>query len=56
VMEGGKMRLDFHIEDGGQFDADGKVDGIITDPGAPGKLALSIVGLAPDMGHNPFWF
>ncbi len=56
VMEGGRVRLDFHIEDGGQFDADGKVDGIITDPGAPGHMPLSIVGMAPDIGHNPFWF
>ncbi|CAN7670491.1 DUF4347 domain-containing protein [Acidovorax sp. LjRoot74] len=56
VMEGGRVRLDFHIEDGGQFDADGKADGIITDPGAPGHMALSIVGLAPDVGSHPFWF
>jgi uncharacterized repeat protein (TIGR02059 family) len=55
VMEGGRLRLDFHIEDGGQFDADGKADGIITDPGAPGHMALSIVGLAPDVGSHPFW-
>ena len=55
VMEGGRLRLDFHIEDGGQFDADGKMDGIITDPGAPGHMALSVVGMAPDMPHG-FWF
>ncbi|MDD2180729.1 DUF4347 domain-containing protein [Acidovorax sp. D2M1] len=55
VMEGGRVRLDFHIEDGGQFDTDGKVDGIITDPGAPGHMALSIMGQAPDMPHG-FWF
>ena len=55
VMEGGKLRLDFHIEDGGQFDADGKVDGIITDPGAPAHMPLSIMGQAPDMPHG-FWF
>ncbi len=55
VMEGGRLRLDFHIEDGGQFDADGKVNGIITDPGAPGHMALSVVGMAPDMPHG-FWF
>ena len=55
VREGGRLRLDFHIEDGGQFDADGKADGIITDPGAPGYLPLSLVGMAPDMPHG-FWF
>ena len=37
------------------LDADGKVDGIITDPGAPGHMPLSIVGLAPDMPQG-FWF
>ncbi|MDC7702727.1 DUF4214 domain-containing protein [Vogesella indigofera] len=36
VSEGGKTRLDFTIEDGGQFDNDGKADGVITDPGAIG--------------------
>jgi len=55
VMEGGRTRLDFQITDGGQFDADGKVDGIITDPGAPGHMPLSIVGLAPDIPQG-FWF
>ena len=56
VTEGGRTRLDFQITDGGQFDADGKVDGVITDPGAPGHMPLSIVGFAPDIGHHPFWF
>ncbi|WP_462386414.1 DUF4347 domain-containing protein [Acidovorax sp. Q11] len=55
VLEGGRVRLDFQITDGGQFDADGKADGIITDPGAPGHMPLSIVGLAPDMPQG-FWF
>jgi hypothetical protein len=36
VIEGGKTRLDFQIKDGGEFDSDGKADGVITDPGAPG--------------------
>jgi len=56
VLEGGRVRLDFHIEDGGQFDADGKADGIITDPGAPAHLPLSITGLAPDLLLDGFWF
>ena len=55
VLEGGRVRLDFHIEDGGQFDADGQADGIITDPGAPAHLPLSITGLAPDLPQG-FWF
>ena len=41
VQENGKVRLDFVIKDGGQFDSDGKADGIITDPGAPGKLTVA---------------
>ena len=56
VMEGGRLRLDFRIEDGGQFDADGKADGIITDPGAPAYLPLSIVGQAPELFDRGFWF
>jgi len=55
VLEGGRVRLDFHMEDGGQFDADGQADGIITDPGAPAFMPLSLAGLAPDMPQG-FWF
>ncbi|GAA5234286.1 DUF4214 domain-containing protein [Verticiella sediminum] len=33
---GGKVRIDFSIEDGGMFDADGERNGVIVDPGAPG--------------------
>lgn len=39
VTEYGKTRLDFVIQDGGEFDSDGKADGIITDPGILGILA-----------------
>lgn len=39
VTESGHTRLDFTIVDGGEFDADGKADGVITDPGAPGWRA-----------------
>lgn len=38
VTENGKTRLDFVIQDGGEFDSDGKADGIITDPGILGIL------------------
>ena len=56
VLEGGRLRLDFQIADGGEFDADGLVNGVITDPGAPGHMPLSIVGQPPDIGPGPFWF
>ena len=57
VEEGGKLRLDFKITDGGQFDADGKVDGIITDPGAVGSMPLTLVGYAPELAAGThFWF
>ncbi len=36
LQEGGKIRLDFQITDGGEFDDDGVADGVITDPGALG--------------------
>ncbi|WP_027359074.1 DUF4347 domain-containing protein [Desulforegula conservatrix] len=41
ITEGGKTRLDFLITDGGIFDKDGKADGVITDPGAPGWRDLA---------------
>ena len=52
VTEHGKTRLDFVIQDGGQFDLDGKADGVITDPGAPGKMAL--VPPPVDSDHDQF--
>ncbi|MBP9683554.1 MAG: DUF4347 domain-containing protein [Rhodoferax sp.] len=57
VTEGGKTRLDFSITDGGQFDADGKIDGVITDPGAAAFMPLSLVGLAPELPAGmTYWF
>ncbi len=57
VTEGGKTRLDFQLTDGGQFDADGKIDGVITDPGAAGSMPLSLVGYAPILADGThFWF
>ncbi|MCW5321776.1 hypothetical protein D5039_11615 [Verminephrobacter aporrectodeae subsp. tuberculatae] len=56
VAEGERLRLDFSITDGGQFDADGKADGVITAPGAAGHMPLSIVGQAPDLAQDGFWF
>jgi len=56
VEEGGKLRLDFRITDGGEFDADGQVNGVIADPGAVGSMPLSLVGYAPDLPPGGFWF
>jgi hypothetical protein len=57
VSEGGKTRLDFQITDGGQFDADGKVDGVITDPGALASMPLTFVGYAPALPVDVYaWF
>ncbi|MCW5256189.1 hypothetical protein D5038_07455 [Verminephrobacter aporrectodeae subsp. tuberculatae] len=55
VDEGGRLRLDFTITDGGAFDADGQANGSITAPGAAAKMPLSIVGQAPDGTHGGFW-
>ncbi|WP_265310996.1 hypothetical protein [Verminephrobacter aporrectodeae] len=52
VDKGGRLRLDFPITDGGQFDA----DGVITAPGAAAQMPLSIVDQAPDVAHDGFWF
>ncbi|MBP7647814.1 MAG: hypothetical protein KA751_13790 [Comamonas sp.] len=56
VQEGGKLRLDFSIADGGEFDADGQANGVIVDPGAIGSMPLSLVGYAPDLPTGGFWF
>lgn len=56
VSEGGKLRLDFVIEDGGQFDADGLANGSISDPGAVGNLPQSITEHQPKLPLDHFWF
>jgi autotransporter-associated beta strand protein len=56
VTVGNRMRLDFQIQDGGEFDADGKVDGIITDPGAAGYLPQSLLSHIPELPQDSFWF
>ncbi|MCW5234223.1 hypothetical protein D5046_24545 [Verminephrobacter eiseniae] len=55
--EGGRTRLDFQIQDGGQYDADGLADGNITALGAAAKMPLSIVGQPqPQVESHGFWF
>ncbi len=57
VSEGGKLRLDFQIVDGGQFDSDGVANGTISDPGIIGTMAQSITEhhpKVPTLDH--FWF
>ncbi|WP_169742460.1 choice-of-anchor U domain-containing protein [Comamonas granuli] len=56
VIEGDRLRLDFQITDGGEFDADGQLNGVITHQGAAGRLPLSLVGYAPDTEHMLLWF
>ncbi|SFC27888.1 choice-of-anchor U domain-containing protein [Massilia yuzhufengensis] len=51
VLEGGRVRLDFTLVDGGEFDDDGKADGMITDPGAPGYRAPAA---GPDSDDDQF--
>jgi large repetitive protein len=56
VSEGNKLRLDFTLTDGGEFDTDGKADGVATCAGAPGFMALSIVGYSPKLDDGAhFW-
>ncbi|MCW8166644.1 hypothetical protein D8B21_17555, partial [Verminephrobacter aporrectodeae subsp. tuberculatae] len=55
ASEGGRLRLDFEISDGGPFDADGQANGAITAPGAPAQMPLSIMGQASDLASNGFW-
>ncbi|MCW8199503.1 hypothetical protein D8B23_13995 [Verminephrobacter aporrectodeae subsp. tuberculatae] len=55
-LEGDRLRLDFSIADGGEYDADGKADGVITAPGGVAKMPLSIVGQGSDVGQFESWF
>ena len=48
VTESGKTRLDFQLKDGGEFDSDGKIDGVITDPGGIGIV------VPKDSDHDQF--
>jgi Domain of unknown function (DUF4347)/Putative Ig domain/Bacterial Ig domain len=57
VEEGGKLRLDFQIVDGGQFDSDGVANGSISDPGIVGAMAQSITEFQPKLPVvDYFWF
>ncbi|MCW5258680.1 hypothetical protein D5038_20720 [Verminephrobacter aporrectodeae subsp. tuberculatae] len=55
VSDGGRLRLDFAIQDGGRFDADSKADGVVTASGAVAQMPLSIVGQASELSGG-FWF
>jgi hypothetical protein len=54
--EGDKLRIDFTIVDGGEFDLDGLADGVITDPGAVGSMPLSIMGMYAERPEGEGWF
>src|SRR6218665_47380 len=56
VTEGGRLRLDFQIEDGGRVDGDGKAEGGITRPGAAAYMPLSIIGKRSEDQALDFWF
>lgn len=57
VEEGGKLRLDLVIQDGGQFDSDGVANGSIADPGILGNLPQSITDFHPIQPFlDYFWF
>jgi hypothetical protein len=57
VEEGGKLRLDFQIVDGGPFDADGVANGSISDPGIIGSMPQSITEYQPKvLTVDHFWF
>jgi hypothetical protein len=55
-IEGGRLRLDFQITDGGAFDSDGTANGVIADPGALGAVSLSLAGAIPDVPAGTVWF
>jgi hypothetical protein len=57
TSEGSKIRLDFKIRDGDwPFDADGQVNGVITDPGVPALMAQSVALHLPAPVSGGLWF
>lgn len=56
VTEDSKTRIDFVIQDGGEFDEDGVANGVIVDPGALGELPLSVMGAVANMPAGSVWF
>jgi hypothetical protein len=56
VMEGGRLRLDFQLVDGGAFDTDGQANGSVGNLGAAAHMPLSLVGYAPPQPESGFWF
>jgi hypothetical protein len=56
AVVGDKLRLDFQIQDGGEFDDDHTINGVITDPGALATMALSLTSYRPDLPSGEFWF
>jgi hypothetical protein len=55
VIEGGKIRLDFTIQDGGVFDTNDAA-GTITATGAAAQMELSIIGHAADVPTGGVFF
>ncbi|MDD2727839.1 MAG: Ig-like domain-containing protein [Malikia sp.] len=47
VQEGERVRLDFSLTDGGEFDGDGQANGVIADPGAAGYVDVGVLGWSP---------
>ncbi|MCW5258499.1 hypothetical protein D5038_19765 [Verminephrobacter aporrectodeae subsp. tuberculatae] len=55
VNEGGRLRLDFSITDGGEFDTDGRANGVISASGAAAQVQLSIIGQTSDVVRDESW-
>jgi uncharacterized delta-60 repeat protein len=57
ALEGGKIRLDFKLADGGAFDTDHAANGSIDNVGAVGAMPLTLVGFAPPAPEaGAHWF
>jgi hypothetical protein len=56
TVVGDRLRLDFQIRDGGEFDYDGVADGTITDPGALANMTQTLTAYRPDLPNDGFWF
>ena len=53
---GDQTRLDFVITDGGAFDGDHLINGVIVDTGLVAYLTPGLVGMPPVLPDDGFWF
>lgn len=55
-QEGGKIRIDVNIKDGGEFDSDGLANGVVTETAFVGTIPLTLIGTYSELPDGQTWF